>query len=132
MMSHAQGCEDAQQRLVYFAAERTLTSWIRTALSLMALGFVLDRFDLVLRQLLRTSARHASSSRLLWQWGGAIVIGLGALMALAAGAWYLRFALLHRREPGAGPAHSLIVGAWFSLVLGVGGVVLIGVLASMA
>ena len=103
-----------------------------TALSLMALGFVLDRFDLVLRQLLQTSARHASSSRLLWQWGGAIVIGLGALMALAAGAWYLRFALCYRHEVGAGRAHSLIAGALFSLVLGVGGVVLIGVLAPLA
>ena len=131
-MSHADGFDDASRRLVYFAAERTLTSWMRTALSLMALGFVLDRFDLVLRQLLRTSARHASSSHLLWQWGGAIVIGLGALMALAAGGWYLRFALRHRREAGIASAHSLIAGALFSVVLGIGGVLLIGVLAAMA
>lgn len=131
-MSNADDSYDDSRRLIYFAAERTLTSWMRTALSLMALGFVLDRFDLVLRQLLQTSARHAASSRLLWQWGGAIVIGLGALMTLASGAWYLRFALRYRREAGAGPAHSLIAGALFSLALGVGGVVLIGVLATMA
>ena len=64
--------------------------------------------------------------------GSAIVIGLGALMALAAGARYLHFALRYRRQAGAGPAQSLIAGAVFSLVLAIGGVVLIGVLAPLA
>lgn len=47
---------ELSRRLVYHAAERTLTSWIRTALSLMTLGFVVDRFDLVLRQVTDTPA----------------------------------------------------------------------------
>lgn len=33
---------------VYFAAERTLLAWIRTAITLMALGFVVARFGLFL------------------------------------------------------------------------------------
>lgn len=47
---------EQSRRLVYFAAERTLTSWIRTALSLMTLGLVIDRFDLVLRQVVGAGA----------------------------------------------------------------------------
>ena len=44
--------DETGRQLVYFAAERTLMAWVRTALSLMALGFVIDRFGLVLRQVL--------------------------------------------------------------------------------
>jgi putative membrane protein len=32
---------------VFFAAERTLLAWIRTALALMGLGFVVARFDVL-------------------------------------------------------------------------------------
>lgn len=32
---------------IYFAAERTLLAWIRTALALMGLGFVVARFDVL-------------------------------------------------------------------------------------
>lgn len=32
---------------IFFAAERTLLAWIRTALALMGLGFVMARFDVL-------------------------------------------------------------------------------------
>jgi putative membrane protein len=35
---------------VFFAAERTLLAWIRTALALMGLGFVVARFDILTRE----------------------------------------------------------------------------------
>lgn len=34
---------------VFFAAERTLFAWLRTGLTIIALGFVVQRFGLVLR-----------------------------------------------------------------------------------
>jgi len=34
---------------VFFAAERTLLAWLRTGLTVMALGFVVARFGLFLR-----------------------------------------------------------------------------------
>ena len=43
--------QEAGPKLVYFAAERTLLGWVRTALGLMAFGFVVDRFGLLLKQL---------------------------------------------------------------------------------
>ncbi len=36
---------------VFFAAERTLLAWVRTGLTIMALGFVVARFGLFLRLL---------------------------------------------------------------------------------
>lgn len=35
---------------VYLAAERTFLAWVRTALALMGLGFIVARFGLFLRQ----------------------------------------------------------------------------------
>jgi len=40
---------DINDPRVFFAAERTLLAWNRTSLSLMAFGFVIERFDLFLR-----------------------------------------------------------------------------------
>ena len=53
--------DTSAQRLVYFAAERTLMAWVRTALGLMALGFVTDRFGIVVRQTLPQAAPHVQS-----------------------------------------------------------------------
>ncbi len=40
---------------VFFAAERTLLAWVRTGITLMALGFVVARFGLFLTLLVHTS-----------------------------------------------------------------------------
>lgn len=44
---------------VFFAAERTLLAWLRTGLTIMALGFVVSRFGLFL-QLLAAQSRGAT------------------------------------------------------------------------
>ena len=40
---------------VYFAAERTLLAWQRTAIALVGLGFVVERFGLFLRMVVAPS-----------------------------------------------------------------------------
>jgi putative membrane protein len=45
---------------VFFAAERTLLAWLRTGLTIIALGFVVSRFGLFVQLLAAQS--HASSS----------------------------------------------------------------------
>ncbi len=45
---------------VYFAAERTLLAWVRTGLTIMAMGFVVARFGLFLK-ILTASVPSAES-----------------------------------------------------------------------
>ncbi len=56
------------------AADQTLLAWIRTAIALAALGFVVARFNLFLREV-----QHVSTAT----WGAARALGL-ALVVLAA------------------------------------------------
>lgn len=119
------------RRLVYLAAERTLTSWIRTALGLMALGFVIDRFGLILEMIHAGSKALDPGSRMLSTWAGSLFIGLGAAMALVAGVRYLRFAIAFHRERRTGVRHGIYVGVAFSLLLALGGLALIILLAAI-
>jgi putative membrane protein len=116
------------RRLVYLAAERTLGSWLRTALSLMALGFVIDRFDLILRHLAGTPVRSITYSHALAAWGGAILVGMGVVMAIVTGIHHLRFVRNFYRKQSTAVGHSLNVGALFALLLGLFGLILLGVL----
>ena len=122
---------ELSRRLVYFAAERTLAAWIRTALSLMALGFVIDRFDLVLRMLTDKPAETMPSSHLLADWAGGIMIALGACMSLVAGLRYRRFARAYQRDYSTEVGHSLRFGAAFAVGLGVLGLAVLVVLLAV-
>jgi putative membrane protein len=116
---------ELSRRLVYLAAERTLTSWVRTALSLIALGFVIDRFGLVLELMRKGTEGADPGARMLSNWAGSLLIGLGALMALAAGIRYLRFALAYHREGRTGVRHGIFLGVIFSFLLALIGIGLI-------
>lgn len=50
---------------VFFAAERTLMAWSRTGLTLMAFGFVLERFGLFL-YVLRQDPAHPGRDLSFW------------------------------------------------------------------
>ncbi|WP_407276561.1 YidH family protein [Halothiobacillus sp. DCM-1] len=55
---------DLNDPRVFFAAERTLLAWNRTGLTLMAFGFVIERFDLFVSMLAKvpgTPLGHAVS-----------------------------------------------------------------------
>jgi putative membrane protein len=129
-MARLDNSEELSRRLVYLAAERTLTSWIRTAISLMALGFVVDRFDLVVREMLDAPLRAALHAHAVWRWSGSVLIGIGIMMAMAAGAYYLRFAMRYRRDGSTEVGRSMIFGALFTVALGVGGVIVLVVITS--
>lgn len=68
---------DLNDPRVFFAAERTLMAWNRTGLTLMAFGFVIERFDLfvvMLAKLPESSLDHGLSF-----WIGVAFIMLGAV-----------------------------------------------------
>jgi putative membrane protein len=77
---------------VFFAAERTLLAWLRTGLTVIALGFVVARFGLFLRlmALERPPAivrEHSATSALL----GVLFVIVGAIAILFATVQHRRF-----------------------------------------
>jgi putative membrane protein len=78
---------EAEDPRVYFAAERTLLAWVRTGLTVIAIGFVVARFGLFLRVMRNAAPTAASSSTVI----GVTLVLLGAL-AIAGAAWqHVRF-----------------------------------------
>ena len=71
---------------VFFAAERTLLAWNRTSLTLMAFGFVIERFGLFVHMLSPQKGEALQRSASFWI--GLAFIVLGALAAAAAVAQY--------------------------------------------
>jgi putative membrane protein len=67
---------------VFFAAERTLLAWSRTSLTLMAFGFVVERFGLFV-QLLRSMQGQALQREPSF-WVGVSFILFGSLMGIVS------------------------------------------------
>jgi putative membrane protein len=66
---------DTRQQL---AADQTLLAWIRTAIALAALGFVVAKFNLFLRQIQQVSASTSQTARAV----GLALVAAGLLMIL--------------------------------------------------
>ena len=63
---------------VYFAAERTLLAWQRSAIALMGLGFVIERFGLFIRLIAHDHPASAAQTAISLYIGvGFILIGAG-------------------------------------------------------
>jgi putative membrane protein len=89
------------------ANERTFLAWVRTAIAVMAFGFLVERFDLFLQIAGQTLGRHPASIRgqLAGNIAGLILIGLGAVTIVVAMARFRRTAAeIDRPEmfPGTG------------------------------
>lgn len=77
---------------VFFAAERTLLAWLRTGLTVMALGFVIARFGLFLQLLsMQTPGGRAHGSAALPAALGIALVLAGALASLVATIQHRRF-----------------------------------------
>lgn len=111
---------------VYLAAERTLLAWLRTGLTVVALGFVVARFG-VFEHWVHPKADAGSHSA-----GASLALGvaltvLGSAAMAAAGVQHWR--LCRRLRPDALPqGYSPAVGVWFAAALVAGGLVLGGFL----
>jgi putative membrane protein len=113
---------------VFFAAERTLLAWLRTGLTIMALGFVVSRFGLFV-QLLAAQSRgqlpptHSSLSAAL---GVAFVIA-GTLAILVAAFQHQRF-VATLPQADLPRAYSKAFALVLSVLIGALGLVLAGYL----
>src|SRR5262249_49116951 len=69
------------------AHQPTLLAWVRTAIAVMAFGFLIERFDLFLRYLAPQVAQQqlASHGEAFANWAGLAFIALGVAMIVLAG-----------------------------------------------
>lgn len=114
------GSQKAGSQLVYFAAERTLLSWVRTALGLMAFGFVVDRFGLFLKYINpEAAARLYPQSFSLW--AGTVLVISGVVMNVAATVRYFRFMVRYHRDASTEPGRGLALAVFFTLLVAAAG-----------
>ena len=73
---------------VLFAAERTLLAWQRSAIALMAFGFVVERFGLFLRMVNNQPLTHSPRGFSLWLGIGLLVVS--AMVSITASLQYRR------------------------------------------
>ena len=103
---------------VLFAAERTLLAWTRTALTLMAFGFAVERFNLFVRMAAPELHVGRASS-----WIGLALIVLGTAASWLSVAQYN--AVLKTLAPAAFPPHYRVrVAPVLNVLLGVAGAIL--------
>jgi putative membrane protein len=81
----------------HLANERTFLAWIRTAVGIIALGFVVSKFGLYLRQLAQ-STHTVEPSSTHSAFVGFVLVALGVAMVIAALIRYLRSQRLIEEE----------------------------------
>lgn len=113
----------------YHNAERTLSVWVRTALSLMVLGIAMDRFGLLLHRIPggKHYARLHSNELLnaLSMWTGAALVLLGIFMTLVTGARFVAYANDWKRRHRLPAHHGPYLAAFFALMTAFFGILLL-------
>ncbi len=117
----------------FFASERTLLAWVRTGISIVALGFVVSRFGLFLRLLAAqpnvahdSTIGHSYSSVL-----GLALVLLGSVSMVVASIQHGRFiATLPGRDSPARYSNTLAL--WLSGLVTIASVLLAAYLALSA
>jgi putative membrane protein len=68
------------------ANERTFLAWVRTAIAVMAFGFLVEKFDLFLEIAARSLAGQppSATSQLVGNFAGLLLITLGGIMMVVA------------------------------------------------
>ena len=109
---------------VFFAAERTLLAWLRTGLTIIAIGFVVARFGLFVQMVSLQAQPHAprvtsSISAVL----GVTFVVVGSLAILVAAIQHGRF-VATLSQPDLPPAYSRNVAVTLSLAVAALGIAL--------
>lgn len=112
---------DLNDPRVFFAAERTLLAWNRTSLTLMAFGFVIERFGLFVEMLgVAKAGRFELASSF---WIGLAFVALGALSSISAVVQYRT--VLRTLKPAEIPeGYRVNVGVWLNLAVAIMGLCL--------
>jgi len=103
------------------ANERTFLAWVRTAIAVMAFGFLVEKFDLFLEIAARsTGARVAPmGGQLLANVAGLVLIALGAATMVLAIVRFRKTSLAidsDERRPGTGERMDVALGALLAVL----------------
>lgn len=110
----------------YHNAERTLSVWVRTALSLMILGLAVDRFSLlVYRGPNAAHIAHGVRFDAASSWTGFALVVLGVAVAAATGARFFAYARSWGRSHRFPAHHGPYLGPFFAAMVALFGVVLL-------
>lgn len=113
----------------YHNAERTLSVWVRTALSLMVFGIAIDRFGLLLHRLPARSdlaiGRNGALLESMSSWVGAALLLLAVFMSLSTALRFLAYARTWRRQHTLPPHHGPYLATFFALATAAFGVLLL-------
>jgi putative membrane protein len=116
--------ETSADRLVYFAAERTLLSWVRVGLGLMALGFVVDRFGLFLGEMKPHAVENFRGDPFS-SWIGIALVLVGIAGNVTAALRYFRFEIRYHQDTDTRPRHGLSLGIFLTLIISALGIVMV-------
>ena len=119
MDRHRQGQDDVnaktRDRRVHLANERTFLAWVRTSISIMAFGFVVEKFSLFVKQLSFYLGKGTTPpSPGYTSVFGIVLIGLGALIGVLA---FFRYRAVERQIIEDSYAPSPILGVLLTLSL---------------
>jgi putative membrane protein len=112
---------DLNDPRVFFAAERTLLAWNRTALALMAFGFVIERSGLFARLL--APGQPVSIPASVSTWIGMALILLGASASVAS-VFQFRKTLRDLKPVEIPPGYRVNLGVFANLAIAAIGIVL--------
>jgi putative membrane protein len=109
---------------IYFAAERTLLAWVRTGITIMALGFVISRFGLFVQLLtVQSNNTNIETNSSLSAFLGVAFILVGAFSIIFSAIQHKRFiSTLPTSELP--PRYSKVFAILLSTVIGALGAVL--------
>ena len=96
---------------IFFASERTLLAWVRSGLAVMALGLVIDKFDLLLSVLSASKSNNYSPYQDLPHYLGILLILVGTIILL--GAQYNHHVYLSCLPPEDLPKQAIVRLDWF-------------------
>ena len=105
-----------RNRRVHMANERTFLAWIRTSISIMAFGFVVEKFSLFVKQFAFYLGKEASPPPSGYSSVfGIILVGLGAVMGVLS---FFRYKTVERQidEDTYAPSRVLSVLLTLSLL----------------
>jgi putative membrane protein len=107
----------------HLANERTFLAWIRTAIAVMAFGFVVVKFSLFMKQLelIFSETTTVVPARGYSSLIGIILVALGGLICLLS---YLQFKKNEKQLNNNTYSSSSVLISWFSVVLIIGSIFL--------